>query len=163
MQVATARNSARARVAHEDWLDSRAAIDEREAWLARVVALGRQRLALDGDESRKQRLARLVRESLVRLQSPAVDIVVSAADAPLLDEAWQLEVRAEHRLDTLTITAGPIDGGCMVRTVDGRASYNNTFQARADRFRTAWRAAIAELYERSVQSLAPPAGDAHRQ
>jgi vacuolar-type H+-ATPase subunit E/Vma4 len=161
MQVATARNSARARVAQEDWLDSRAAIDERETWLARVVALGQQRLALDGDERRRQRLARLVRESLVRLQSPAVDIVVSVADAPLLDEAWQLELRAALALETLLITAGGIDGGCVVRTIDGRASYDNTLQARAERFRTAWRAAIADLYERSVQSIAPSPAEGH--
>jgi vacuolar-type H+-ATPase subunit E/Vma4 len=162
MQLATARDSARARVAHEDWLDSRTAIDEREAWFAHVVALGQQRLGLGGDEHQKQRLARLVRESLGRLQSPAVDIVVSAADAPLLDEAWQLELRRAHRLDTLTITSGPIDGGCLVRTIDGRASYDNTFPARADRFCTAWRAAMAELYDRSVQRLAQSA-DANRQ
>jgi vacuolar-type H+-ATPase subunit E/Vma4 len=162
MQIATTRSSARARVAHEDWLDSRAAIDEREAWLARVVALGQQRLALDGDERRKQRLARFVREALVRLQSSAVDIVVSATDAALLDEAWQLELRTAHPLETLSITAGGSDGGCLVRTIDGRASYDNTFQARADRFRTAWRAALAELYERSVQSIAPPPADAKR-
>jgi vacuolar-type H+-ATPase subunit E/Vma4 len=163
MQVAAARDSARARFAQQDWLDRRAAIDEREAWLARVAALGQQRLGLDGDERQKQRLARLVEESLGRLQSPALEIVVSAADAPLLDEAWQLELRRAHRLETLTITSGPIEGGCLVRTIDGRASYDNTFQARAERFGTAWRAAIATLYERSVQSLAPSTADANHQ
>jgi vacuolar-type H+-ATPase subunit E/Vma4 len=163
VQLAAARDGARARLAHEDWLDNRAAIDEREAWLARVVALGQQRLGLDGDERQKQRLARLVHESLVRLQSPAIDIVVSTADASLLDEAWQLEVRRAHRLETLTITSGTIDGGCLVRTIDGRASYDNTFRARAERFRTVWRAAIAELYERSVQPLGQPTADANRQ
>jgi vacuolar-type H+-ATPase subunit E/Vma4 len=161
MQIARARDSARARLAQEDWLDSRAAIDERETWLARVVELGQQRLARDGDESRKQRLARLVHECLVRLQSSTVDIVVSETDVPLLDEAWQLELRRAYRLETLTIITGRIDGGCLVRTIDGRASYDNTFQARADRFRTAWRAALAELYDRSVESLAPANDDAN--
>lgn len=163
MQVAAAHDSARAQLAQQDWLDSRAAIDEREAWLARVVALGQQRLGLDRDENQKQRLARLVDESLMRLQSPAIEIVVSAADAPLLDEGWQLALRTAHRLETVTITSGPIDGGCLVRRIDGRASYDNTFRARADRFRTAWRAAIAELYERSVQPLAQSASDPNRQ
>jgi vacuolar-type H+-ATPase subunit E/Vma4 len=159
-QLAAARANARAQLAHEDWLDSRAAIDEREAWFARVVTLGQQRLGLGGDGSQRERLARLVEESLGRLHAPAIDIVVSDGDGRLLNEAWQLEFQKAHRLETLTISAGAIDGGCLVRTIDGRASYDNTFQARADRFRTAWRAAIAELYERSVQSLAPSTADA---
>jgi vacuolar-type H+-ATPase subunit E/Vma4 len=163
-QVATARDAARARLAQEDWLDSRAAIDEREAWLARAMALGQERCALDaGADIRKQRLARLVQEAVGRLPSAAIDIVVSAADAALLDEAWREQCRAAHRLESVTVVAGVIDGGCLVRSGDGRASYDNTYRARADRFRTAWRAALADVYERSVQPLVhSTAGDDER-
>jgi vacuolar-type H+-ATPase subunit E/Vma4 len=157
-QAAAARAAARARLAQEDWLDSRAAIDEREAWLARAMALGQQRLGVDADpDIQKQQLARLVHEAVGRLQSTAIDIAVSAADVALVDDGWREQCRTAHRLESLTVTAGAIDGGCLVRTRDGRASYDNSYRARADRFRSAWRAALADLYERSVQPLVQPA------
>jgi vacuolar-type H+-ATPase subunit E/Vma4 len=158
LQVAAARDAARVRLAQEDWLDSCAAIGERETWLARAVALGQERLGLEvAAEVHKQRLERLIQESLTRLQSAAVDIVVSVADLALLDEVWREQFQATHRIESLTITAGAIDGGSLVRSVDGRASYDNTYAARAERFRTAWRAALADVYERSVQPLAQSA------
>jgi vacuolar-type H+-ATPase subunit E/Vma4 len=163
-QAATAREAARARLAQEDWLDSQAALDEREAWLARAMVLGQQRVGIEADgHIQKQRLARLVHEAVGRLQSTAIDIAVSAPDAALLDKGWREECRLAHQLESLTVTTGTIDGGCLVRTIDGRASYDNSYRARADRFRTAWRAALADLYERSVQPLVqPPAGDEPR-
>ena len=155
VQVAAARDGARARLAQEDWLDSRAAIEEREAWLAQVTAIGHERIGLGATaEIQGQRLDRLIQESITRLPSTAVEVVVSAADAALLDEAWRERFQLAHRLESLAITVGAIAGGCLVRTGDGRASYDNTYAARSERFRNAWRAALAEVYERAVQPRA---------
>ena len=60
LQVAGARDRARVRLAQEDWFDSRAAVEAREQWLARVVELGRPQLQLPATPaSRRQQLARL--------------------------------------------------------------------------------------------------------
>jgi vacuolar-type H+-ATPase subunit E/Vma4 len=158
MQIAAARERSRARLAQEDWLDSRAAIDEREQWLARVVELGQRRLERDqAPDFQKQRLARLAQECIGRLQSAAVEVVVSPADSSLLDETWQTQLITANQLESLRVSAGDIHGGCLVRTQNGRASFDNTYPSRADRFRTAWRAALAELYEQAVRPIPPSA------
>ena len=150
--IAAARERARMRLAQEDWLDTRAAIDERDAWLARAVERGTQHLddaATTAD--RRERLARLTREGIDRLHSDVVEVVVSGADASILDEPWRTTLIAAAGLRSLTVASGGQHGGCLVRTTDGRASFDNTYQARIDRFRTVWRATLAEIYERAVQ------------
>lgn len=155
MQIAAARERSRSRLAQEDWLDTRAAIDEREAWLARAVDLGRQRLDdAAAPAVRRQRLARLTKECLERLPLGALELIVSAGDASLLDDSWRAALMSPAELLSLTVVPGNVDGGCIVRTADGRASFDNSYPARADRLRTAWRAALAKLYERAVQT--PP-------
>jgi vacuolar-type H+-ATPase subunit E/Vma4 len=52
------------------------------------------------------------------------------------------------------VVTGPVPGGCIVRTSSGRASFDNTIAARAQRFQTAWRSALAEIYEQVVPT--PP-------
>jgi vacuolar-type H+-ATPase subunit E/Vma4 len=152
-RIVAARERARARVAHEDWLDSRAAIDEREAWIARAVERGRRQL-VEAPYGRQEWLATLAEEAIERLHARAVQIAVSAADAPLLDADWRAAVAAPARLDALEVIVDAVDGGCRVRSSDGRATVDNTLAARAHRFQTAWRAALAELYERAVQEPA---------
>ena len=148
LQITAARERARTRVAQEDWLDTRAAIDEREAWLARAAERGMQRLddALTTAE-RQRRLARLAQEAIERLQANALEVVVSTNNAAILDEQWRAAVIAAANLRALTISAEDVGGGCLVRTSDGRASFDNTYRARIDRFRTMWRAALARMYE----------------
>ena len=154
MQIAAARERARTRLAQEDWLDTRAAIDEREAWLARAVELGRQRLDdAAAPAVRRQRLARLAKECIERLPSGALELIVTADDASLLDDGWRAAVMNSAELLSVSVVPGNVDGGCIVRTADGRASFDNSYRARADRLRTAWRAALATLYERAVQTL----------
>jgi vacuolar-type H+-ATPase subunit E/Vma4 len=155
-RIASARERARARVAHEDWLDSRAAIDGREAWIARAVERGRRQL-VETPSGRREWLTTLAAEAIERLHARAVQITVSPADAPLLDADWRAAIAARTRLDALEVVVDEVDGGCRVRTSDGRATVDNTIAARADRFQTAWRAALAELYERTVEE---PAHDA---
>jgi vacuolar-type H+-ATPase subunit E/Vma4 len=152
LQVAAARERARTRIAHEDWLDTRAAIDEREAWLARVVERGCQRLDdVATTAERRQRFARLTREGIDRLHADTLEVVVSGDDALVLDEPWRAGLIAAAGLQSLTVMTGPVVGGCLVRTADGRASFDNTYHARIDRFRTVWRAMLAAMYERAVQ------------
>ena len=160
LQIAAARERARTRLAQEDWLDTRAAIDEREAWLGQVAERASRRLKdLATTAERQQRLARLTQEGIDRLHADALEVVVGAEDALILDEQWRAGLIADAGLQSLTVVTGHVDGGCVVRTADGRASLDNTYHARTDRFRTAWRAALAEMYERAVQlgSAAAPA------
>jgi vacuolar-type H+-ATPase subunit E/Vma4 len=157
LQIAGARDRARARLAQEDWFDSRAAIDERELWLARVVDLGRRRLDVSvTPEQRKRQLARLAQESIERMHAVEVDIVVTHADAAILDERWRDALISATGLESIAVVGGDIGGGCLVRSRDGRMSFDNTYPSRADRFRNVWRAALAELYERAVQPLTAP-------
>ncbi len=78
----------------------------------------------------------------------AVEIAVNEADAPLLTEAFRSELarRAGRREVRLAADRLETAGGCVVRTEDGRASFDDTFEARARRFETAWRAAVAEIH-----------------
>ena len=153
MQIATVRERARTRLAQEDWLDTRAAIDEREAWLARAVERGRQRLDDAAPAVRRQRLARLTEECIERLPSGALELIVTADDASLLDDGWRAALMNTAELRSLSVVPGDVDGGCVVRTADGRASFDNSYRARADRLRTAWRAELAKLYQRAVETL----------
>ena len=146
-RLVAARRHARERLALEDSLDAREAFAEREQWMARAVMLGRARLAeAEVPAVRIERLTRLVREALARLPPGPVDVVVSAADAALLGPAWRPLCSSGPPVD-VTVVAGPIDGGCIVRTADGRASFDNSIDARTRRFETVWRAALASVFE----------------
>jgi vacuolar-type H+-ATPase subunit E/Vma4 len=163
LQIAAARERARTQAAHEDWLDTRAAIDEREAWLRRVVERGVERMDIGATPAeRRDRLARLTEEAIDRLQADMIEVVVCPTDAEILDEQWRAALVARARLRSLTVVAGAVGGGCLVRTTDGRASFDNTYSARIERFRTTWRASLAHMYERAVQlGTAPAASGPH--
>ena len=148
-----ARREAQTRLAQEDWEDTRDAVALREEWINRAVALGNQLLATPEDgQRRRDRLAAFVQEGLARLPEEACEVVVSAADAALLGPEWRRDVARATRRGELRVTAGALDGGCIVRTLDGRTSFDNSYSARAARFQSAWRSALARLYE---------AGDLH--
>jgi vacuolar-type H+-ATPase subunit E/Vma4 len=158
-RLAAARQQAQARLAQEDWEDTRAAVAEREAWLARAVALGRQQLAEFADvQTRCGRLAILAREGLARLPGSPCEIVVSEADVPLLGPEWRRAVAEATGRDDVRVMAGPLEGGCLLRTSDGRASFDNSYAGRDRRLQARWRSALAALYERavSVSALGTP-------
>ena len=142
LRLAAARREAREMLAEEDLCDAREALEAREAWLSKVVAEGRRLL----DEpvpagARRAALARLAREGLERVAGEVV-VAVAPSDAALLDEAWA------GALGARVVADGAIaPGGCVVRSADGRASFDDTLEARARRFEPAWRAALGALYQ----------------
>lgn len=147
-RLAAARREARERLAREDWRDARAALEEREGWIGRVVEQARQHLT-EPLSARAQRsyLAQLVREALQRLPGDSFTVTVSAADAALLDDGWCRDLAAGAGKQALRVVVDPaVAGGCIVGTADGKASFDNTFPARARRFEAVWRAALGALY-----------------
>jgi vacuolar-type H+-ATPase subunit E/Vma4 len=149
-RLSAARERARARLAQEDWQDSREALAEREQWIARAHALGQQCLTEpDPPDGRAEMLARFTREGLDRLPAGPVEVLVSAADAALLGPDWCRAIAAGSLREELRVVISTIEGGCVIRTADGRASYDNTCTARARRFEATWRAALGELYEQA--------------
>lgn len=152
--VPAARDRARIRVSQEDWLDARDAVTQREEWIQRVITLGAQQLRerLPAAETTAQ-LAALAREAIARLPAGSIVIVVSAADAPLLDRDWRALVSPSGDPDQVTITVAAIDGGCIARSADGRASFDNTYAARTERLQSRWRAELSEYYERMTSHI----------
>jgi vacuolar-type H+-ATPase subunit E/Vma4 len=158
LRLATVRQRARARLAQEDWEDTSEALAERERWMARAVELGHRQLAdRDDPQALRDRMTALAREAMVRLPEGALEVVVSEADAACLGQDWLSGLVAPADPDTVRVVVGPVDGGCIVRTVDGRASFDNTDAARARRFQTAWRSALAAIYAEHVPPAAPAA------
>jgi vacuolar-type H+-ATPase subunit E/Vma4 len=147
-RLALARRDARERLARDEWLDARDTLAAREAWLDEVVRAAAPGLAgLDDPATRRERLGELVFEACRRLPEGACEVLVRAGDAPLLDEAWIRATAARAGRAALTVSIADLDGGCVVRTADGRASFDNTLRARAERLAPAWRAALCAIYD----------------
>lgn len=149
-RLAQAREQARERIAHEDWLDSREALERRERWIQLAAAEGRRLLreresAADGPDL----LLRLAAEGIARLPGDVFDVVLSRDAAARIGEGWcrRLEGQCGKRAVRLAPpeNGGP-EGGCLVRTSGGRMTFDNSLEARARRFEGAWRSALAELY-----------------
>ena len=131
--------------------------------MARAVALAEQRLPeTDTPDGRRTILAALAREGLERLPAGSCDLVVSAEDAALLDVNWSQTLAAATGRANLRVIAGAAGGGCVARSLDGRASFDNSYAARAKRFESAWRGALAGLYEGVVLPSVEAAGPHRR-
>jgi vacuolar-type H+-ATPase subunit E/Vma4 len=103
-------------------------------------------------------LAGYAREAIIRLPGRVVEVVVSASDVALLGPEWCAAVAADAGRDDVRVVSGRVDGGCIVRTPDGRASFDNTYSGRARRFQASWRSALADIYERAVAATIPSTG-----
>ncbi|MGE5277732.1 MAG: hypothetical protein ACM3SU_12105 [Acidobacteriota bacterium] len=148
-RLAAARREADELLAQESWVDRRAMIEEREAWIGRIVAEGLGRLeAPEPASQRRDLLARLAAEAAACLPGEACEIVVAPADAALLDEGWCRDVArsAGKKIARVVSDAGRRAGGCLARTEGGKVSFDNGFEARARRFEPAWRMGLAEIY-----------------
>ncbi len=135
-------------LAREDWADRREALEQREAFVAEACRQGLERLAQGSTpEDRAEVLKRLIVEAVETLPAGAVEIAVGEGDAALLTGPLlaDLERRAGRRM-RLSADRLAGAGGCVVRTDGGRASFDNTFEARSRRFETAWRTAVAEVH-----------------
>jgi V/A-type H+-transporting ATPase subunit E len=151
-RLAAARRDARERLARDEWLDARDTLAAREEWLEEVVrAAGPKLASIDDPATRRGLLGELVFEACQRLPEGACDVLVSATDAPLLDEPWIRAAAAHAGRASLTVSTADIDGGCIVRTADGRASFDNTLRARAERLAPVWRAALCAIYDADGQ------------
>ena len=154
-----ARRDAQTRLAQEDWEDARDAVALREEWITRALALGHQLLTTPEEaQRRRDRLASFVEEGLARLPDGVCEVVVSAADASLLGPEWQHDVARAVGRDEVRVTTGPLEGGCIVRTLDGRTSFDNSYSARAARFQSSWRSALARLYEQAISTATSGGG-----
>jgi vacuolar-type H+-ATPase subunit E/Vma4 len=148
-RLAEERRKAAELLAREDWADRREALEQREAFAAEAARRGLERLARgQAPQERTEVLRRLACEAIPMLPGDVVEIVVNEADAALATDAFREELAGRTARREVRLSAGRLDtaGGCVVRTGDGRASFDNTFEARARRFETAWRAAVAEVH-----------------
>jgi len=139
-RLAAARRAAAELIAHEDWLDARGALEDREAWLRRAAEEGRRRLtAPEAAPARRARLERLAAEALAALPPGPLDLLLAPEDLPLF---------AADRGASLRVIADPTvaPGGCLARSRDGAVSCDNGIEARARRFEPAWRSALGRLY-----------------
>lgn len=141
-RLSHARRRAREARSRQDWLDRRAALEERERWMAAVMVEALRRLNDPSDPAaRVETLRKQVDEARQRLPGDAFEVVVPEADATLLGDALG---------EPFKVTGDPAmaAGGCLVRTADGKVGYDNGLETRARRRESAWRAALGELYER---------------
>ncbi len=157
-RLTAARQASEARLAQEDWEDRREAVADRERWIARAVELGRHLLTDPGDaQARRERLAALALEALSRLPGGVCEVVVPEAELAWLGPDWCRAVADAAGRDEVRVTAGSQEGGCIARTPDGRASFDNSYAARAQYFQAAWRSALAEIHEQALSGAPPPA------
>jgi vacuolar-type H+-ATPase subunit E/Vma4 len=152
-RLEAARRGAHERAAEENWADRQVALESRERWMARAVALGLERLRRADAPTRREDLLDLACEAAARVggaqlrpgQGSGVEILVAADDLALADPDWCAQVAGTIDA-TVTVSADPaVTGGCIARSADGRLNYDNTFAARTRRFEGAWRSALSEL------------------
>jgi vacuolar-type H+-ATPase subunit E/Vma4 len=148
--LSAARRDARARLAQEDLLDARGALEIREVWLRRAVTEGERLLDEHTPtvDDRRAHLARLAREGLDRLPGASLEVVVAPTDGPFVVDPWAQEL-APGRTVGLVVSDDITRGGCVVRTADGKVSFDNTRQARARRFSAAIRTTLGAIYKRA--------------
>ena len=144
-RIEAARRLALERAAEENWADRQLALESRERWMARAVALGLDRLRAADPATRREDLLHFACEAAACVGGRTVEIVVAPDDLPLLDSAWRGQMAA--MLDAaVTISADPVvSDGCIARSADGRLHYDNTLAARTRRLEGAWRSALSEL------------------
>ncbi len=155
-RVDAARDRARVRVAQEDWEDTREAIAERELWMTKAIDLG------------TQAAARSVAPAIERRETLAA-LVARGHRAPARRTARNRRLRSRCGRSSIvngwprcSVPARPrrplvvaaIDRRRLRRRAcaDGRASFDNTYAARAERLQAAWRAALADVYERATST-----------
>ncbi len=149
-RLARAREQARERLAQEDWLDSREALESRERWILRAAEEGRRLLReRESGAEGPELLLMLAAEGLSRLPGDSFEVLLSEQGGKRMEEEWPR--RLAERSGKREVKPAPPgeprpDGGCLVRTADGRMSFDNSFEARARRFEAAWRSALAGLY-----------------
>jgi vacuolar-type H+-ATPase subunit E/Vma4 len=147
-RLLAARQEARERLARADWEAAREALQDRERWMAEVAAEGLRRLRARGGDAgaRRRDLGALVREALEVLPGAAFDVAVGPEDAALPGADETFLARLAPGVSLRLVREEGIGGGCRVMARDGRASFDNTWPARARRLEPEWRAAVGAVY-----------------
>ena len=155
--VVAARWRAHNEASEEEWREKLEDLQDRERWMDAVVAAGRRALT-DVRDARavKDWMRALVVEAASYLPSGACIVVASVAAAGLLDTAWCDETGVDIGR-TLSIEAGPLTAGCIVRLTGQPIEYDNSLDARERRVEVEWRAALASVY---ADAASPAGGDA---
>ena len=146
-RIESARRQARERAAEENWADRQLALESRERWMARAVALGLDRLRAADAATRREDLLHLASEAAARVGGPAIEIMVAPDDLVLADPTWCALVAGTIGAAVTVAADAAVTGGCIARSANGRLNYDNTFAARTRRFEGAWRSALSELLE----------------
>ena len=145
-RIAAARRAVAEAQADGDWQDAVDAAADRDAWIASIAQQGRR--VLGAAERTDDWTAALAREAVRHLPGPACIVTVpSVSAAP--DDAWRVALEAATGKQ-ITLERGAFAAGCLARTPDGRVTFDNRLEAREDRLRTEWRAALARIYEAAV-------------
>lgn len=124
-QLSAARRANQERLAQQEWDGRRAVIEQREAWIARVLARAHEHWR-GGDRTQLQAL---VREAVTLVGDPHCEIAVAAIDRDNIENAKLADIA----------------GGCIVTA--GDVVFDNSFEARARRLESQWRNALAERYK----------------
>ena len=132
-RLAAARRTNEERIAQQEWDGRRAAIEQREMWIQRVVAKAQEKWTSGDAAQRREQLNALIREARSRMPRGECDVAVSAGDRDLVDTP---DVR---------VTTASIAGGCMVTI--GNVSLDNSFEARSRRLEPEWRSALSGMYK----------------
>jgi vacuolar-type H+-ATPase subunit E/Vma4 len=150
-RLAAARRLAADSETDEEWQDIVAASTDRDAWIAEVADVGSAAVVAAPDTSIWT--DRLASEAVGALEGDACVLVVPSLVAPSLDGGWRaaLERKTGKRI---TLESGPLSAGCIARSCDGRVTFDNSLDARVRRAQTAWRAALAKVYDEAI--AAPP-------
>jgi vacuolar-type H+-ATPase subunit E/Vma4 len=139
--------------AADDWDGTVTAASDRDAWIGEVAERGRRAIA--ADPAPQPWLERLAREAMGELPGARCVVVVPAAQVAGA-EAWRGAMERETG-KAITIEGGTFAAGCIARTPDGRVVFDNTVDARERRSRTAWRTAVARVYDAARSATPVPA------
>ena len=149
IRLESTRREATERLAREDWADRRAALEDREAWIAQAELQGLAALVRpEAAPERGELLLRFIAEALERLPGGTFVVTLAPGDSVLLngDEGRRLaSVRGEREI-VVKPDESARPGACLVRTANGKTSFDNGLEARARRFESSCRSALAEIY-----------------
>lgn len=139
-QLAGARRAVATELASIEWEGRRGVIEQREAWIAKVV-----RGASEQWTSDRVTLTALAQDALANLPPLPCAIAVAQKDTIIADEAWCAELA--HATGKPAVTLAPfaqISGGCVA--ICGDITFDNSIEARSRRLESEWRSALSRLY-----------------
>lgn len=130
-RLAGARRENDERIAHQEWEGRRMAIEQREAWIGKIIAAARE-----PQRTSAAQLMALIREALQTIDAAEYEVAVADRDRHLVDiKKLGKKVR---------VTSADTDGGCIVTA--GDVVFDNSFKARVRRLEPEWRNALCEVY-----------------